>query len=94
MRSNRVLLLIGILLLVEPIMFYSSYESSSTLFYANTEHSYDFGPGFGVTVGASISLLISGGLGAAMFCGMVRHLVKTHLRPQVFTEIFFCGICE
>lgn len=68
---------------MEPLLFFTNYRHEAQTFYGSDTHQYDYGPGFGVTVGASISLLISGGLGAALFCGMVRSFVKQYMKPQV-----------
>ncbi|XP_067929684.1 uncharacterized protein [Watersipora subatra] len=73
---------LGIILFVEIIIFYHNYQSSSDTFYYSVYHQYKYGPGFGLTTTAAVALIISGCLGAGLFCGMVKVLVKTKLNAQ------------
>lgn len=57
-------------------MFYSNYSGSAATFYYPEKHTFDYGPGFGLTLGAGVSLLISAGIGVAMFVGMVKGILK------------------
>lgn len=67
--------------LAEPLVFYTNYQRSQSQFYYG-ERPFDYGPGFGITVGAGLALLISGGLGVVTFCGMTRRIIKTAFNPE------------
>lgn len=85
----------GVILLAEPLTFYTNYENSRSQFYYS-ERPYDYGPGFGLTIGAGLSLVVSGGLSIAMFCMMVRKFMKTamnaeqQVKPVAINCLFVC----
>ena len=68
-------------MLAEPLTFYSNYENNRSQFYYS-ERPYDYGPGFGLTIGAGLCLLVSGGLSITIFCMMVRKFMKSAMNPE------------
>lgn len=73
------------------IVFYVNYENNKSQFY-NNDGAYDYGPGFGITVGAGVCLLISAGLGVYIFILIMRRLIhKSSFNPE--NEVRLSCIC-
>lgn len=63
-------------------MFVVNYQRSTSEFYYSEYHTFSYGPGFGLTIGAGLCLLGSGGLGCSLFCGIVMSLFKKGLNTH------------
>lgn len=67
--------------LSEPLAFYTNYQNSKSLFYYS-EKPYDYGPGFGVTIGAGLCYFVSAALACYIFCTFIRKLIKPAFKAE------------
>ena len=68
-------------------MFVANYNASTNEFYYSEHHTFSYGPGFGLTIGAGLCLMGSGGIGAAIFCGIVRNLFTKGINGPQYAEV-------
>ena len=66
-------------MVAEAGVFYHQYDTNSNTFYYS-RLPFNYGPGFGLTIGAGISLLISAGASMAVFCILVMKIMRNTLQ--------------